>query len=164
MRRFTQTVHVPFDSWTTTFSSKYFEHVTLVHGLILTIIFTMLHSCQTHFVTFPSWSNFFCRLYFLCTFFSILHYLSNSSSFAILLSLSALVPSHFLWGFYLLYPFQFLFIFIFYITLPPIQWLLVAISIGVKQPEREADHSPPHFAEVKKIWIYTSTPPYTFTV
>jgi hypothetical protein len=26
----------------------------------------------------------------------------------------------------------------------------------------EADHSPPTSAEVKKIWIYTSTPPYAF--
>jgi hypothetical protein len=30
---------------------------------------------------------------------------------------------------------------------------------GVKRPGREADHSPPASAEVKKIWIYTSTPP-----
>jgi hypothetical protein len=28
--------------------------------------------------------------------------------------------------------------------------------------EREADHSPPASAEVKKMWIYTSIPPYTF--
>jgi hypothetical protein len=27
---------------------------------------------------------------------------------------------------------------------------------------READHSPPTSAEVKKTWIYTSTPPYAF--
>jgi hypothetical protein len=33
---------------------------------------------------------------------------------------------------------------------------------GVKQPGREANHSPPASAEVKKIWIYTSTPPYAF--
>jgi hypothetical protein len=26
----------------------------------------------------------------------------------------------------------------------------------------EADHSPPASAEVKKMWIYTSTPPYAF--
>jgi hypothetical protein len=42
-------------------------------------------------------------------------------------------------------------------TQPPIQWVL-----GVKRPGREADHSPPTSAEVKKIWIYTSTPPYAF--
>jgi hypothetical protein len=35
-------------------------------------------------------------------------------------------------------------------------------SQGVKRPWSEADHSPPTSAEVKKIWIYTSTPPYTF--
>jgi hypothetical protein len=33
---------------------------------------------------------------------------------------------------------------------------------GVKRPGREADHSPPTSAEVKKIWIYTPTPPYVF--
>jgi hypothetical protein len=31
---------------------------------------------------------------------------------------------------------------------------------GVKQQGREADHSPPTSAEVKKMWIYTSTPLY----
>jgi hypothetical protein len=30
---------------------------------------------------------------------------------------------------------------------------------GLKWQEREADHSPPASAEVKKMWIYTSTPP-----
>jgi hypothetical protein len=29
---------------------------------------------------------------------------------------------------------------------------------GVKRPGREADHSPPTSAEVKKTWIYTSSP------
>jgi hypothetical protein len=33
---------------------------------------------------------------------------------------------------------------------------------GVKQLEREADHSPPTNAEVKKMCIYTSTTPYIF--
>jgi hypothetical protein len=33
---------------------------------------------------------------------------------------------------------------------------------GVKQQEREADHSPPTSAEVKKIWFYTSILPYVF--
>jgi hypothetical protein len=37
-----------------------------------------------------------------------------------------------------------------------------ALSQGVKRPGREAGHSPPTTAEVKKIWIYTSTPPYAF--
>jgi hypothetical protein len=27
---------------------------------------------------------------------------------------------------------------------------------------RETDHSPPASAKVKKMWIYTSTPPYAF--
>jgi hypothetical protein len=44
----------------------------------------------------------------------------------------------------------------------PIQWVPGALSMGVKQPVREADHSPPTSAEVKKMWIYTSTPPYAF--
>jgi hypothetical protein len=48
-------------------------------------------------------------------------------------------------------------------TQPPIQLVLVALSPGVKRPGREADHSPPASADVKKIWIYTSTPPYAFT-
>jgi hypothetical protein len=33
---------------------------------------------------------------------------------------------------------------------------------GVKRLGREADHSPPTSVEVKKMWIYTSTPPYAF--
>jgi hypothetical protein len=33
---------------------------------------------------------------------------------------------------------------------------------GVKLPGREADHSPPASAEAKKMWIYTSAPPYAF--
>jgi hypothetical protein len=33
---------------------------------------------------------------------------------------------------------------------------------GVKRHEREADHSPPTSAEVKKMWIYASTPSYVF--
>jgi hypothetical protein len=47
-------------------------------------------------------------------------------------------------------------------TQPPIQWVPGTISPGVKWPWREADHSPPTSAEVKKMWIYTSTPPYAF--
>jgi hypothetical protein len=47
-------------------------------------------------------------------------------------------------------------------TQPPIQWVPGALSPGVKQPVREADHSPPTSAVVKKMWIYTSTPPYSF--
>jgi hypothetical protein len=33
-----------------------------------------------------------------------------------------------------------------------------ALSPGVKRPGREADHSSPTSAEVKKMWIYTSIP------
>jgi hypothetical protein len=33
---------------------------------------------------------------------------------------------------------------------------------GVKRQGREVDHSPPTSAEVKKTWVYTSTPPYVF--
>jgi hypothetical protein len=47
-------------------------------------------------------------------------------------------------------------------TQPPIQWVPGAPSLGVKRQGREAGHSPPTSAEVNKIWIYTSTPPYAF--
>jgi hypothetical protein len=46
-------------------------------------------------------------------------------------------------------------------TPPSIQWAPGVLSQGVKRSRREADHSPPTSAEVKKIWIYTSTPPDT---
>jgi hypothetical protein len=46
-------------------------------------------------------------------------------------------------------------------TQPPIQWVPAAVSPGVKQPGREADYSPTS-TEVKKTWIYTSSPPYLF--
>jgi hypothetical protein len=42
-------------------------------------------------------------------------------------------------------------------TEPPIQYVF-----GVKRPEREADHSSPTSAEVKKMWLYISTSPYVF--
>jgi hypothetical protein len=32
------------------------------------------------------------------------------------------------------------------------------ISPGVKQPDREANHSPPSSADVKNTWSYTSSP------
>jgi hypothetical protein len=35
-------------------------------------------------------------------------------------------------------------------------------SPWVKWPGREAGHSPPTSTEVKKMWIYIATPPYTF--
>jgi hypothetical protein len=46
-------------------------------------------------------------------------------------------------------------------TKPPTQWV-PGLSQGVKRPGHEADHSPPTSAEVKKMWIYTSTPLYAF--
>jgi hypothetical protein len=35
-------------------------------------------------------------------------------------------------------------------TQPPIQWVPGTLSLGVKRPGREADHSPPSSAEVKE--------------
>jgi hypothetical protein len=35
-------------------------------------------------------------------------------------------------------------------TQPPIQWVLGALSLGIKRPGREADHSPPSSAEIKE--------------
>jgi hypothetical protein len=42
-------------------------------------------------------------------------------------------------------------------TQPPIQQVPGALSLGVKRPGREADHSPPTSVEVKNAWRYTST-------
>jgi hypothetical protein len=47
-------------------------------------------------------------------------------------------------------------------TQSPIQWVPGALSPAVKRPGLEADHSSPTSAETKKMWIYTSTPPYAF--
>jgi hypothetical protein len=47
-------------------------------------------------------------------------------------------------------------------TQTPIQWVPGTLSPGVKGEGREADHLPETSAEVKKMWIYTSTPPYAF--
>jgi hypothetical protein len=42
---------------------------------------------------------------------------------------------------------------------PSIQWVPGALSVGVKRPGREADHSrPPSNAEVKNAWRYTPFP------
>jgi hypothetical protein len=38
------------------------------------------------------------------------------------------------------------------------------LSVGVKRPGREADHSPLTTADVKNTWIYTSTSPYVLMV
>jgi hypothetical protein len=45
---------------------------------------------------------------------------------------------------------------------PPIQCVPEALSLGIKRPGREADHSFPSTAEVKNAWSYTSTLPYVF--
>jgi hypothetical protein len=47
-------------------------------------------------------------------------------------------------------------------TKAPIQWSLEALSVGVKGPGREADHSFPTGAGVKNAWNCTSSPPYVF--
>jgi hypothetical protein len=47
-------------------------------------------------------------------------------------------------------------------TQPPIQWIRAALSLGVKRPGHEVDHSPPSSAKVKNAWSYTSTPQYVF--
>jgi hypothetical protein len=41
-------------------------------------------------------------------------------------------------------------IYLTFFTQPPIQWVPGTRSLGVKQPEREADHSPPSCVEVKE--------------
>jgi hypothetical protein len=38
----------------------------------------------------------------------------------------------------------------------------IILSPGIKRQRRDADDSPPSSIEVKKMWIYTSTPPYVF--
>jgi hypothetical protein len=48
------------------------------------------------------------------------------------------------------------------LALESIQWVPEALSPEVKRPGREADHSPPTSAKVKKMWIYTSSPPEAF--
>jgi hypothetical protein len=40
---------------------------------------------------------------------------------------------------------------------PPIQWETGPLSLGVKRPGREADHSPPSSAEVKNARSYSPT-------
>jgi hypothetical protein len=45
-------------------------------------------------------------------------------------------------------------------TQPPIQWVPGALSLGVKWPGHEANHSPPSSSEAKNEWRSTSTPQY----
>jgi hypothetical protein len=44
----------------------------------------------------------------------------------------------------------------------PIEWVPGALSLGVKRPRGEAEHSPPSSAEVKNAWSYNFTPQYAF--
>jgi hypothetical protein len=44
-------------------------------------------------------------------------------------------------------------------TQPPVQEVPEALSLGVKRPGSEADHSPLSSAEVNSAWSYTSTLP-----
>jgi len=43
-------------------------------------------------------------------------------------------------------------------TQPPIQWVPGALSLGIKQQGREANHSPPPSAKVKCVEIYLHSP------
>jgi hypothetical protein len=44
----------------------------------------------------------------------------------------------------------------------PIQWVLGALTPGVKWPGHEADDSPPSCAEVKNTWSCTTISQYVF--
>jgi len=46
-------------------------------------------------------------------------------------------------------------------TQPPIQWVAGSLSLGLKRPGHEADHSPPSSAEFECVELYlhsTNTP------
>jgi len=47
-------------------------------------------------------------------------------------------------------------------TQGPIHWILRALSLGIKLPGLEFDHSPPSSAEVKNAWSYASNIPVRF--
>jgi len=44
-------------------------------------------------------------------------------------------------------------------TQPPTRWVPGVLSLEVKRPGHETDHSPSSSAGVKNAWSYTSTPP-----
>jgi hypothetical protein len=44
-------------------------------------------------------------------------------------------------------------------TQPPVKWIPGTLSVGVKRPGRETDHSPPSSAEVKNSWSYIANSP-----
>jgi hypothetical protein len=45
-------------------------------------------------------------------------------------------------------------------TQPPTQWVLGALSLEVEKLGHKADHSSPSSTKFKKVYSYTSTPPY----
>jgi len=47
-------------------------------------------------------------------------------------------------------------------THPPYQWIMWAVSLGVKRLECVADYSPLSSAEVKNEWSYNSGPTHAF--
>jgi len=47
-------------------------------------------------------------------------------------------------------------------TQPPVQWVPGALTLMVKQPGCEAEHSLPSSVKFKNVWCYTSTPQYAF--
>jgi hypothetical protein len=49
-------------------------------------------------------------------------------------------------------------------TQPPLQCVMGALSLRMRQLGCEADHSPPSSAEVKNDWSYTYTLPYVLMV
>jgi len=44
----------------------------------------------------------------------------------------------------------------------PIQWVRGTLSLGLKRPGHEADHSPPSSVQRKNKWSYTFLLPYAF--
>jgi hypothetical protein len=47
-------------------------------------------------------------------------------------------------------------------TQPPVQWVPGSLSLGIKRPNREADHSPLSSAEVKMRGAIPPLPQYAF--
>jgi hypothetical protein len=58
-----------------------------------------------------------------------------------------------------MFPFTIVFRPALWLTQPPYQRISGAVSLGVKRPERETDHSPPSSTEVRNALSVTSTPP-----
>jgi hypothetical protein len=52
--------------------------------------------------------------------------------------------------------------YVFYRSYNYAQIVNIPLFPGVKRQGREADQSSPAITEVKKMWNYTSTPPYSF--